>query len=66
MLVDKEGDERTLEADTVVIAAGTRPNNALVDELKKTVPEAYAAGDCVEPRSILEAMREGYLAGLSI
>jgi len=66
VLVDKEGREVALEADSVVIAAGTRPNNGLVDELKKMVPEVYAAGDCVETRSILEAMREGYLAGLSI
>ena len=64
VLVDKEGKEQALEADSVVIAAGTRSNNGLVDELKKVVPEVYAAGDCVETRSILEAMREGYLAGL--
>jgi len=66
VLVDKEGKEQALEADSVVIAAGTRSNNGLVDELKKVVPEVYAAGDCVETRSMLEAMREGYLAGLSI
>jgi 2,4-dienoyl-CoA reductase-like NADH-dependent reductase (Old Yellow Enzyme family)/thioredoxin reductase len=66
VLVDKQGKEQTLEADSVVIAAGTRSNNGLVDELKKVLPEVYAAGDCVETRSMLEAMREGYLAGLSI
>jgi 2,4-dienoyl-CoA reductase-like NADH-dependent reductase (Old Yellow Enzyme family)/thioredoxin reductase len=66
LLVDKEGSERVLEADTVVIAAGTRPNNGLIEDLKRMVPEVYSAGDCVETRSILEAMREGYLAGLSI
>jgi 2,4-dienoyl-CoA reductase-like NADH-dependent reductase (Old Yellow Enzyme family)/thioredoxin reductase len=66
LLVDKKGREQTLEADTVVIAAGTHANNGLIDDLRKTIPETYSAGDCVETRSILEAMREGYLAGLSI
>lgn len=66
VLVDRDGKEQTLEADTVVIAAGTRPNDGLADELKKVVAEVYVVGDCVETRTIIEAMREGYLAGLSV
>ena len=66
VLVDKEGKRQTLEADTVVIAAGARSNAGLAESLKKVVPEVYSAGDCVATRSILEAMQEGYLAGLSI
>ncbi len=66
VLIDREGREQTLEADTVVIAAGTRPNDGLADDLRKMVPELYSAGDCVEARSIMEAMQEGYLAGLSL
>jgi 2,4-dienoyl-CoA reductase-like NADH-dependent reductase (Old Yellow Enzyme family)/thioredoxin reductase len=66
VLVDSEGKEQAIPADTVVVAAGTRSNEALVEELKKKVPEVHAVGDCIEPRSLLEAVREGYVAALSI
>jgi len=66
IITDKEGRERTIEAGTVVLAAGAKPNNALLTTLKERVSEVYPIGDCVEPRNILESMREGYRAGLSL
>ena len=66
VITDKEGRERTIEADTVVLAAGAKPNNALLPILKERVSEVYPVGDCVEPRNILESMREGYRVGLSL
>lgn len=48
-----------LEADTVVLAVGMRPENRLVEELKGIVPEVYKIGDCVEARDALYAIREG-------
>jgi len=66
VIIDKEDRERTIKADTVVLAAGTKPNNALLPILKERVTEVYPAGDCVEPRNILESMREGYRVGLSL
>ncbi len=65
-LVDKEGDEVFLEADNIVLATGTRPNNALSQSLKGKVPELYQAGDCIEPRRFLEAVHEGADAALRI
>ncbi|MGQ9722282.1 MAG: oxidoreductase [Candidatus Jordarchaeum sp.] len=47
-----------LEADTVVIAVGSTPNNELVEKLKGKVPEIYAIGDCVTPRKAIDAMHE--------
>ena len=66
VIIDKDGREQTIEADTIVIAAGARPNNQLLTLLKERVAEVYTVGDCVEPRSIMESMREGYRAGLSL
>jgi pyruvate/2-oxoglutarate dehydrogenase complex dihydrolipoamide dehydrogenase (E3) component len=65
-ITTKEGQDKTISFDTVVIAAGGRPNQALLESLKGTVPEVYCAGDCVEPRGIAEAMADGYRVGLSI
>ncbi|MFB0559654.1 MAG: FAD-dependent oxidoreductase, partial [Candidatus Lokiarchaeia archaeon] len=48
-----------LEADTVVIAVGTVPNNELIDQLEGLAPEIYTIGDCVEPRKAFEAVHEG-------
>ncbi len=47
-----------LEADTVVVAVGSTPNNELVDKLEGKVPEIYAIGDCVTPRKAMDAMHE--------
>ena len=66
LIIDKDGREQTIEADSVVLAAGARPNAELLPILKEKVPEVYPVGDCAGPRNILESMREGYRAGLSL
>ncbi len=63
-VVDKDGKEIFLEADNIVIATGTRSNKALAQSLKGKVAELYEAGDCIEPRRILEAIHEGAEAAL--
>lgn len=65
-LTDGEGKSRTFKADTVVIAAGGKENTALAKELEGKVPIVRAVGDCVEGRTIQEAIGEGYKAGLEI
>lgn len=66
VLTIKEGERRTIEAESVVLAAGSQPNRKLFDELKAKVPEIHIAGDCVEPRGIFEAIAEGFRAGQAI
>lgn len=48
-----------LQADTVVLAVGSRSERTLADQLKNTIPEMYMVGDCVEPRDSMVAIREG-------
>jgi len=57
---------KNVVADTVVIATGSTPNNDLAKSLEGKVKELYSVGDCVEPRKILEAVREGWKAALEI
>ncbi len=59
-LTTTEGVAKTIEADTIVLAAGSQPNTQLSLALKNLVPEVYLAGDCVEPRNIMEAITDGY------
>ncbi len=65
-LVEPDGTERLLKADTIVIAAGARPRDGLRDSLQGAVDSVTAAGDCIRPRDILHALEEGYRAALSV
>ena len=57
----QNGDEKTLEADTVVIAVGLKvTDKAFVETLEDNLPEVHVIGDCVKPRKILSAIWEGY------
>ena len=64
--IDSKGESRFLKADTVVLAAGWQANNKLAGELEATIPELYLIGDCVKPRTIREAMEEGFYTGITI
>jgi 2,4-dienoyl-CoA reductase-like NADH-dependent reductase (Old Yellow Enzyme family)/thioredoxin reductase len=57
---------KSIVADTIVIAAGSTPDTELADGLKGKVKNIRTVGDCVEPRTILEAIREGWKAALEI
>ena len=63
VITNKEGRRQIVQADTVVLAAGSRPNRQLLKALERKVPEVYQIGDCVKPRSILEALAEGFHVG---
>jgi hypothetical protein len=49
----------TLEAETIVLTVGFQSENRLYKELKGHVDELYQIGDCVEPRNVMCAIREG-------
>ena len=65
-VVDEAGKEELIEAETVVLAAGMRPNSDTVERLRHCVPDFYSVGDCVKPQRILEAMQAGYWAAMDI
>ena len=55
-----------LEADTVVLAVGTKSQNSLANELKGVVSELYQIGDCVEPDDAATATYEAARVALQI
>jgi len=61
--VDPCGAVTEFPVDSVVLAAGFRPNRELIEGLK-AVPGLQVAevGDCVRPRKIYDAIHEGHLA----
>ena len=66
LITTKEGEKHIIEADTIVLAAGARPNTELFEALKDKGYETYLAGDCIEPRSILNAIHDGSEVGRTI
>lgn len=64
---DKE-IEMEIEADYVIISVGLYPNNKLYfDALKERVAEKiYNIGDSYCPQRVFEAVKSGYLVGISI
>ena len=63
---DADGRELTLDADTVILAAGMAPLRAEALALEPVSSEFRMVGDCKRPRQILEAVREGYDAAMEV
>jgi 2,4-dienoyl-CoA reductase-like NADH-dependent reductase (Old Yellow Enzyme family)/thioredoxin reductase len=56
------------DIDLVVVAGSNQPRTVLLDTLKLDgrFPNVVPAGDCVSPRHILEAIREGHMVGRNL
>jgi len=66
LVADAGGAETLVPADTVVLAISRRSCQRLLSELEFVCDELYAIGDAVQPRSMHNAIREGYLLGIRI
>jgi 2,4-dienoyl-CoA reductase-like NADH-dependent reductase (Old Yellow Enzyme family)/thioredoxin reductase len=56
-----------LKADSVVLAVGSAANvDTISPVLEGKIPEIYKIGDCVKPRQIMEALRDGAEAALKV
>jgi thioredoxin reductase len=58
--------QMTLEADTVVLAVGAKPNTIPEDISTETIEKMYSIGDCVKPRNIQTAIEDGARIALQI
>jgi len=66
IITTREGKTQTVEADTIVLAAGSVIDPELYMTLEGTVPEFYRIGDCVDPSNIMSAVTDGYFTALKI
>ncbi|MFH1602398.1 MAG: FAD-dependent oxidoreductase, partial [Pseudomonadota bacterium] len=62
----KDDTQRFIAADSVVLAAGVRPNNALFQELHLRGIETHMAGDCWHPGMIVGAVSDGARLGYTL
>lgn len=67
VVVEHTGGLKEIEADTVIMAVGFRPQPLLEERLKSVEGlEVYSIGDCVMPAKIFDAFHAGYKLGLRI
>jgi 2-enoate reductase len=65
-ILQKGNEEIKIQVETVVFAVGAEPNDGLYNELISSGSSVIKVGDCVKPRTLLEAVQEGFKAGRSI
>ncbi len=56
----EDGEKVFVEADTVVLAMGTRPRKAIVDEFRAAFPNVQVVGDAAHCGRILEATQDAH------
>ena len=65
-ILNSEGEQQLLKADSIVLATGTTANDRLANAIRGIVSEIHLVGDCAEPGRILDAIRDGSSAGRDI
>jgi 2-enoate reductase len=66
-VVHPDGREQSVEADTVVIAAGYLPDDGLSKTLAGRIWDPpYVIGDCAKPGGIYDAIHDGARVGRTL
>jgi 2,4-dienoyl-CoA reductase (NADPH2) len=66
LIVDAQGKETMLAADTVIAAAPRKANQEVFTEFEWMVDELHGCGDALMPRGLDAAIHEGYRLGVRI
>jgi 2-enoate reductase len=66
VIVTVHDSKKTIKADTIVLAVGLQPDNALARELHGRFARLYTIGDCQEARNIMGAIWDGYEVGRTV
>ena len=66
VITTKEGEKKTLEADTVIVTLPFLPNTEVIKRLEGKIPETYTIGSCMQPGLIVNAIADGARIGHQI
>ena len=64
--VEMAGEQSSYQADTVVLAAGTRSSNPLQEGLEKKGIACHLIGDALKPAMVFDAIHQGYAIGKAL
>jgi NADPH-dependent 2,4-dienoyl-CoA reductase/sulfur reductase-like enzyme len=62
----KDGVEETIPADTIILATGMKPRRAEADGFIGLTEYYVPVGDCVHPRTVEWAVKEGFYAAMNL
>ena len=65
-VLDKESNRYEIPADTVILSLGFKPRTEVVNEFKGLTADIHVIGDCVKPRTIKEAVHDGFNVAVEI
>ena len=65
-VVEDGGEERIIEADTVLISVGMKSNKEEAEAFRESAIDFVMVGDCIKPTNVEDAVRTGYEAALQI
>ena len=63
ILDEASGEQQSLACEQVVMALGAVPDQSLFQALEGACNERFIIGDCSQPQTALEAVRDGFLMG---
>jgi len=66
LVCDTSDGEVTLEADSILLAAGMVSDRDVADSFDNTAPRVFKTGDCIKPGRVIEAVTLGYYRALDI
>jgi len=66
VVTTNDGERKEIAADTIVLAAGAVSDQRLYQEVRGRFGTVHTVGDCVSPRTIKDAIAEGYKVALTI
>lgn len=64
--VDADGKEGSIEAETIILAAGMRPRFADAEKFRPCAKEFFAIGDCTVAKNVRTATRTAYDAAVQL
>lgn len=66
VLVERDGQQEMIPADTVILAIGSRSVNEPLSLVEGLAPEIHVIGDAKKPRTAMEAIQDGFEIGNSL
>jgi 2,4-dienoyl-CoA reductase-like NADH-dependent reductase (Old Yellow Enzyme family)/thioredoxin reductase len=66
VIVSDSGASEHITADTVILSPAPTADNGIISLLEGKFPQMLVIGDCSKPRTIMDAIHEGYAAAAGI
>lgn len=66
LVMDRESNQKEIPADTVILSLGFKPRTEVVNKFSGLMPNVHIIGDCVKPRTIKEAVHDGFNVAVEI